>query len=235
MSINTANTPDGLGVLLYNGETIVIFARGVEMTLGTSQNQNLEGRRQGTIYLTSHRIIFMPDAGGWLKSFEIPFNNMQDVNLNQPIFGANYLCGTATAVQGGQMRGEVPWRMTFNRGGCIEFGQSLLQAVERASRMRPQNAPPAYSPPIGDFYSAPPAYYQPSPDQGPNGFNPTTDSFPDQPNPSSVFMSSAPPPYPGIGPERGPHPTEELHVAGQFEAPPAYSGGETAEGLRRRN
>lgn len=39
MSINTANTPDGLGVLLYNGETIVIFAQGVVMTLGTSDNE----------------------------------------------------------------------------------------------------------------------------------------------------------------------------------------------------
>lgn len=191
----------------------------------------------------------MPDAGDWLKSFEIPFNNMQDVHLDQPIFGANYLRGVATAVQGGQMHGEVAWRMTFNRGGCIEFGQSLLQAVDRASRMRPANAPPAYSPPVGNFFVAPPAYYQPSTDQGelfvfcifnltlpfpgPNGFNPTTDSFPDQPNPGRVFITSAPPPYPGIGPERGPQPTEELHVAGHFEAPPSY--GESAAGLRRRN
>ncbi|CAB3404435.1 unnamed protein product [Caenorhabditis bovis] len=233
MSFNTANTPDGLGVLLYNGETIVIFAQGVVMTIGTSENLNLEGRRTGTIYLTSHRIIFMPDPpGDWLKSFEMPFNNMQDVHLEQPIFGANYLRGIAVAIPGSQMRGEVPWRMTFNKGGCIDFGQALLLAVDRASRMRPANAPPPYAPPMGNFYQAPPAYYQPA-ENPDHGYNPQTDAFPEQPNPSRVFISGAPPPYPGIGPEREPQPTEELRVAGQFEAPPAYS--ETSEGLRRRN
>ncbi|CAI5442289.1 unnamed protein product [Caenorhabditis angaria] len=232
MSINTANTPDGQGVLLFNGETIVIFAQGVEMTLGASDNLNLAGRRTGTLYLTSHRIIFMPDVVEFLKSFEIPFNNMQDVHLEQPIFGANYLRGIASAVQGGTMQGEVKWRMTFNRGGCIEFGQALLIAVERAQQMRPANAPPPYSPPQGAYYSAPPAYYQPATGQDSNGYNPPTDSFPDQPNPSRVFISGAPPPYPGIGPERPPQPTEELRVAGQFEAPPAYEG---AEVRQRRN
>ncbi|CAD6195782.1 unnamed protein product [Caenorhabditis auriculariae] len=219
MSVNTANTPDGLGVLLYNGEVIVIFAQGVVMTLGTSENQSLEGRRT--------------DPGDWVKSFEMPFNCMQAVQLEQPIFGANYLKGIAVAVQGGQMRGEVPWRMTFNKGGCIDFGHALLEAVDRAARLRPASAPPPYAPPAGNFYTAPPAYYQPNNQGAANGYNPSTEAFPDQPNPSRVFISGAPPPYPGIGPERPPQPTEELHIAGQWEPPPAY--GESAEGLRRRN
>ncbi|KIH54291.1 hypothetical protein ANCDUO_15564, partial [Ancylostoma duodenale] len=62
MSINTANTPDGRGVLIYNGEVILVFARSVVMTIGKNPNQNLEGKFNGTLYLTSHRVIFMPDG-----------------------------------------------------------------------------------------------------------------------------------------------------------------------------
>ncbi|PAV63658.1 hypothetical protein WR25_07778 [Diploscapter pachys] len=235
MSVNTANTPDGRGVLLFNGEVIVIYTQGVVMTIGKSNNQGLEGRRNGTIYLTSHRIIFMPDEeeANWVRSFEMPFNTMQDVHLDQPIFGANYLRGIALAMPGSLLSGEIPWRMTFNKGGCIDFGHALLQAVERAAEMRPANAPPPYVPPQGDFYAAPPDYYQPrtNPD-----YNPTTDAFPDRPNPERVFLMEAPPPYPGVGVERPPQPTEELVRAGANAPPPPYGiAPEASEGVRRRN
>ncbi|KIH61837.1 dynamin family protein [Ancylostoma duodenale] len=126
--------------------------------------QNLEGKFNGTLYLTSHRVIFMPDGPQVFRSFEMPFSSMQDVHLEQPIFGANYLRGIAIAIPGSQLYGEVPWRLTFNKGGCIDFGQTLLEAVDRASRFRPSNAPPPYAPPRGDFYAAPPDYYAPSQD-----------------------------------------------------------------------
>lgn len=39
MSINTANTPDGRGVLIYNGEVILVFAQSVVMTIGKTPNE----------------------------------------------------------------------------------------------------------------------------------------------------------------------------------------------------
>ena len=39
MSVNTANTPDGHGVLIYNGEVILVFSRGVVMTIEKNDNQ----------------------------------------------------------------------------------------------------------------------------------------------------------------------------------------------------
>ncbi|KAL6734940.1 hypothetical protein Aduo_005427 [Ancylostoma duodenale] len=146
---------------------------------------------------------------------------------------ANYLRGIAVAIPGSQLYGEVPWRLTFNKGGCIDFGQTLLEAVDRASRFRPSNAPPPYAPPRGDFYAAPPDYYAPSQD-GHNGLQPPTHAFPDRPQSDSVFMCEAPPPYPGIGPNREPMPTEQLHRAGT-SSPPPYSSASASEGLRRRN
>ncbi|KHJ79073.1 GRAM domain protein [Oesophagostomum dentatum] len=134
MSVNTANTPDGHGVLIYNGEVILVFARGVVMTIEENDNQNLQGKYDGALYLTSHRVIFMPEENQMFRSFEMPFSSMQDVHLEQPIFGANYLRGIAVAIPGSQLYGEVPWRLTFNKGGCIDFGKTLLEAVDRASR-----------------------------------------------------------------------------------------------------
>ncbi|KAK6036404.1 GRAM domain protein [Cooperia oncophora] len=222
MSVNTANTPDGQGVLIFNGEVILVFGQGVVMSFEKNPNENLHGKHNGSVYLTSHRVIFMPENGKYFKSFEMPFSSMQDVHLEQPIFGtfvngacpgANYLRGIAVAMAGSQLSGEIPWRLTFNKGGCIDFGRSLLEAVDRAEKFRPANAPPAYAPPCGDFYAAPPDYYAPSSD-GHNGFLPPTHAFPDRPQSNTVFMREAPPPYPGIGPDRPPMPTEQLHRAG---------------------
>ncbi|WKX97124.1 hypothetical protein Q1695_013073 [Nippostrongylus brasiliensis] len=213
MSVNTANTPDGRGVLIFNGEVILVFGQGVVMTIGKNNNENLDGKFHGSVYLTSHRVIFMPEDGRTFRSFEMPFSSMQDVHLEQPIFGANYLKGIALAMPGSNISGEIPWRLTFNKGGCIDFGRCLLEAVDRAERFRPRNAPPAYAPPRGDFYAAPPDYYAP-PSNGYHGLRPPTQAFPDRPQSNQVFMCEAPPPYPGIGPDRPPMPTEQLHRAG---------------------
>ncbi|CAI4224174.1 unnamed protein product [Auanema sp. JU1783] len=232
MSVNTANTPDGRGVLIFNGEVIIIFCQGVNMTFGKSENVDLKGKRSGTVYLTSHRIIFMPDISKhWLKSFDMPFSCMRNVQLQQPIFGANYLCGIASPTPGSNLRCEVPWELVFNKGGCIDFGHSLLAAVDRASHSRPCNAPPSYVPPAGDYYAAPPDYYTTS-----NTNFQAPGSLPERPNPENVFVHEAPPPYPGIGAEHPPLPTQELRVAGQSTGPPPYGFvPEVTEGLRRRN
>uniref|UniRef100_A0A1I7XDV7 dynamin GTPase n=1 Tax=Heterorhabditis bacteriophora TaxID=37862 RepID=A0A1I7XDV7_HETBA len=147
---------------------------------------------------------------------------------------ANFLRGIVLAMPGSQLCGEIPWRLTFNKGGCIDFGHALLEAVDRAARFRPTNAPPAYAPPIGAYYSAPPDYYAPT-DGGHNGFHPPMHSFPDRPDPNNVFMCEAPPPYSGIGPDRPPQPTEQLHIAGQTTGPSSYNCNSSLEGLRKRH
>ncbi|VDO21908.1 unnamed protein product [Haemonchus placei] len=230
MSINTANTPDGRGVLIYNGEVILVFGQGVVLSIGKNNNDHLDGKFNGSVYLTSHRVIFMPDDGRRFRSFEMPFSSMQDVHLEQPILGANYLKGVAVAMPGSQLNGEIPWRLTFNKGGCIDFGRCLLEAVDRAERFRPANAPPAYAPPSGYFYAAPPDYYAPAAD-GHNGLRPPTHAFPDRPQSNTVFMCEAPPPYPGVGPDRPPMPTEQLHRAGTTST----STESENEGLRKRH
>lgn len=153
--------------------------------------------------LTCHSDVFRMSL--WNSRFSV---NLLMLFLLYFALGANYMKGIANAMAGSPIAGQITWSLTFSSGGCIDFGQALLSAVEMAGRfahsfvvssinkfrMRPNNAPPAYAPPVGSFYAAPPAYYQPT-----NGgsFQAPTQVFPDRPDPNSVFVNEAPPPYTG--------------------------------------
>lgn len=131
-------------------------------------------------FTANFQVIFISGQNDALRSFSMPFHCMRNVTLEQPIFGANYLKGTALAQPGGNWNGEVVWKLTFNRGGCIDFGQALLKANDMANSYRPYNAPPPYAPPAGSYYAAPPNYYMPEGGNY-NGFQAPTHAFPDQP------------------------------------------------------
>ncbi|KAI1725638.1 WW domain-binding protein 2 [Ditylenchus destructor] len=199
MSLNKAHTPDGRGVLIYNGEMILLYIKEVNLTLDEKFHSDFKGKKHGNLYLTSHRIIFINNGSGGLRSLSIPFHSLRNVKLEQPIFGANYLNGAAVAEPDGGWSGEANWKLTFNKGGCIDFGQALLKANDMANNFRPHNAPPQYAPPAGAYYAPPPEYYMA---QGGNynGFQAPV---------HTVFMYEQPPPYPGIGPNQPPRPMNQ--------------------------
>jgi len=118
MSVNTANTPDGRGVLLFNGEMILLYIKESNLSF-EPQNGSGEhrGKKQGSLYLTSHRIIFVNTTGGAsLRSLSMPFHSVRDVKLEQPIFGANYLHGKVVADPGGNWNGEAEWKNHIQQG-----------------------------------------------------------------------------------------------------------------------
>ncbi|VDN93628.1 unnamed protein product [Brugia pahangi] len=200
MSVNTSNTPDGRGVLIYNGEMILVYTDEVNCHFENIPSNIFKGNKSGNLYLTSHRIIFINRKNDSLRSFSIPFHCMKDLKLEQPVFGANFLKGVAIAQPGGNWNGQVTWKLTFSKGGCIDFGMALLKAVDMAQRFRPYGAPPAYAPPPGNYFAAPPTYYIP-PGGNYNGFQAPTNVFPNHPPAGDVYMYEAPPPYSGIGPD----------------------------------
>ena len=123
---------------------------------------------------------------------------LKDVELEQPIFGANYIKGKVRAQPGGQFVGEAKFKLHFKSGGAIDFGQAMLKAAQMASRnVGVNDAPPPYTPPTSAWYAAPPPAYSANP-AGYQGWVPPTHVFPDAPPANSVFMTDAPPPYPGI-------------------------------------
>lgn len=166
------------------------------------QEPAFRGTKVGRIYLTTHRMIFnSKSSSDEMQSFSFPFITLSEVELEQPVFGANYIKGKVRAQPGGNWMGEAKFKLIFKSGGAIEFGQAMLKAAHMATRNANMNdPPPPYVPPTGQWYQAPPPAYTP-PVQGYYGWVPPTQHFPQQPPTDGVFMTDAPPPYPGIAPQ----------------------------------
>nr|CAD2181986.1 unnamed protein product [Meloidogyne enterolobii] len=228
MSLNTSNTPDGRGVIIYNGEIILLFVREVNLSFDKYTAPEFKGTKKGNLYLTSHRIIFnnVTEPNSNFKSLSMPFVSLRGIKLEQPIFGANYLHGELIAQPDGNWQGEASWRLTFKRGGCIDFGQALLKSEEMTQNYarRPFDAPPQYAPPAGDYYAAPPTYYWTGGNY--NGYQAPTHVFNEQPPAESVYMWDCPPPYPGMG-QAVPNPPPQNQTVGSVgpSAPPYPAGG----------
>lgn len=197
MALNSSHHADG-GVVVFMGENILCYHDGVELEFDKTDNHEMKkGTKKGRAYLTTHRVIFVTKStSDPLRSFAMGFLSMKGVELEQPIFGANYLKGTVVAEVGGKWAGQAEFKMRFNKGGCIEFGTAMLKAASMTSRFAgPQFAPPPYSYENQTVHPAQPSMYMPPPGQ--YGWIPQGDVF--YPPPAyGVFYSEAPPPYPGV-------------------------------------
>ncbi|KAK2720067.1 WW domain-binding protein 2-like [Artemia franciscana] len=200
MSINTAHNQ--AGILIHAGEQVLLLCNNVSLELSDISDKQFKGSRTGRLYLTSHRMIFLnSDSKDALKSMSIPFVTMKGVDLEQPVFGANYLKGKVKAQPNGNFEGEGKFKLFFKHGGAIELGQAMLAAVTMAKRHAPEqmfdNPPPYEAPPPYGFFDAPaPAY---TPPQGAYYGWSAPAAFVASGPADPVYMTSAPPPYPGIG------------------------------------
>ncbi|ESN91157.1 hypothetical protein HELRODRAFT_90408 [Helobdella robusta] len=205
MSLNTSHAGKD-GVVLFNSERIFIYHDGVELSFDKAWDNRMKGKKSGRIYLTTHRVIFVnKDNKDKLLSLSMPFHTMKKLELEQPVFGANYIAGVVKAEQGANWQGEAMFKLVFYKGGAIEFGQAMLQAGKLASRYAPPQ-PPTYSPPMAPYYEAPPPAYTPQMQYG--GIYPSP-VFNVQPPPGSVYMYDIPPPYPGVDPNLPPYPISQ--------------------------
>ncbi|KRY16225.1 Postacrosomal sheath WW domain-binding protein [Trichinella patagoniensis] len=186
MAVNVDRTPDGKGIVLYNGELVLLYTKQVNLRLKSAENL-MNGNRSGSLYLTTHRLIFTSESKkDPLQSFSIPFHCLRDVKLEQPVFGANYLAGDVMAQPNGNWTGDANFKLIFNHGGCIEFARNVNS----------YNSPPPYVAVGGDIFQQPPPYYM---CQSANayGVNIPYQAF-EPPPPGVVFVTSAPPPYTGL-------------------------------------
>ncbi|XP_075224258.1 WW domain-binding protein 2-like isoform X2 [Lycorma delicatula] len=218
MSLNTAHANGG--VLIHAGESILLFSDSVTIEFHGQDDAAFRGSKTGRVYLTTHRMIFNNDnLRDSMISFSFPFIALSDVELEQPVFGANYIKGKVRAQQNGNWVGEAKFKLVFKKGGAIDFGQAMLKAAHMASRTGPpREAPPPYAPPPGPWYAAPPPAYAPAPG-GYYGWVPSVQAFPNSPPANSVFMTDMPPPYPGINGYSG-YATAPPSGANGFSQPP---------------
>lgn len=226
MSLNTAHINGG--VLIHSGEQILLFSDNVHIEWSGQEASAFKSKKNGRIFLTTHRVIFNNSSqSDEMQSFSFPFVTLSEVEIEQPVFGANYVKGKVRAQPNGNWVGEAKFKMTFKHGGAIEFGQALLRAAHYATRGAMNNVPPPYEPPQPQWYAAPPPAYAPPP-QGYYGWVPPTNVFPQQPPTDGVFMTDAPPPYPGIYP--GGQPNGYGPAPGGYGAPQGYGPPQGAAG-----
>ncbi|KAJ3644845.1 hypothetical protein Zmor_022546 [Zophobas morio] len=128
MSLNTAHINGG--VLIHAGEQILLYSDNCIVEWSGQGEGAFKGSKQGRLYLTTHRLIFnnknMNDA---MQSFSFPFITLSEVEIEQPVFGANYIKGKVRAQPNGNWVGEAKFKLTFKRGGAIEFGEAMLKAA----------------------------------------------------------------------------------------------------------
>nr|CAH8870650.1 unnamed protein product [Trichobilharzia regenti] len=203
MSMNQSHSANGNGVVLFYGERMLIFYDGCELKL---TGQSLKFSNDGRVYLTSHRVIFInkKQSAGML-SFSMPFVNMKEVDIKQPVFGANRIEGIITAEPNGNWQGEAKFSLTFNKGGAIEFGTTLIELGKRACAASHNFKPPnTYSPVMdmngaGQYYACPPPAYAPPYNDPYYGFVRPHEAF-TVPQAETLYHVGAPPPYPGATP-----------------------------------
>jgi WW domain-binding protein 2 len=184
---------------------ILLFSDNVIMDFAGQDGAVFKGTKVGRVYLTTHRVIFNnKNSKDTLQSFSAPFISLSDVELEQPVFGANFIRGKIRAQPNGNFTGETKFKLAFKSGGCIDFGQALLRAASMAQRngggMVKENEinkitiinimifsqqPPPYTPPSNGWYAAPPPSYTPT--AGSYGWLPQNSNFGPAPA-SGVFV-----------------------------------------------
>ncbi len=176
----------------------MIYYDGVELELEPITSVPImKGNKKGRIYLTSHRVVFVnKNQNEMFQSFSMPFNCLRNLDIEQPVFGANYIKGEVKSEPNGRWEGTAKLKLWFNNGGAIEFGQCLLNAGRLASQVRSAQQFAYTFTSNANIYPAPPPAYS---NLNPNAYGwVPMDRFPDRPDGQNVFMYDQPPPYTGI-------------------------------------
>ncbi|CAH8648783.1 unnamed protein product [Schistosoma rodhaini] len=203
MSMNQSHSANGNGVVLFYGERMLIYYDGCHVEL---DGQFLKFSHMGRLYLTSHRVIFInKKASSGVLSFSMPFVNMKEVDIKQPVFGANRVEGIITAEPNGGWQGEAKFSLTFKKGGAIEFGTTLIELGRRACSAKQHFKPPnaylsvADMNGAGQYYACPPPAYSAPYNDPYYGFVRPHEAF-TVPQAETLYQVRAPPPYPGATP-----------------------------------
>ncbi|CAK8683497.1 unnamed protein product [Clavelina lepadiformis] len=126
------------GIALFQGEMILRESDGVEATFKkfTHSCEHLKGSKRGHVYLTNFRLIFISEKkSDMLRELSMPFKNIKDFEIKQPVFGANYLQGKVIAENQGGWEGSAVFEMVFKDGGAIEIGEKLVDLATKPPKM----------------------------------------------------------------------------------------------------
>lgn len=110
--------------------SIILFCDNVTMEFHGQEQAEFYGKKEGRLYLTTHRMIFnAKDRKEKMQSFSFPFVTLSGIELEQPVFGANYISGKCRAQPNGNWIGECKFKLRFKSGGAVDYAQALLRAA----------------------------------------------------------------------------------------------------------
>lgn len=240
MSLNKVVCSNGR--LTLHGDYVIYHQDGVEFALeGGEIPGYLKGSKKGNIFITIQKIIFAPTTGCNYGSFSMNFHSIRNVEVKQPMFGANFVKGDVISEADGGWHGRGTFKVTFNSGGAIEFAEHFRVAV--ASVRRPGSHPPPQAPgqPVmmnggniynnmypaqSGYYGAPGQAFYPTPQPAGYAVYPPPAGVMSQPPPYQPHEN--PPPYPGQAPPSAPPPTDGSfnYSFGDAKAREVYSTGQ---------
>ncbi|NWZ21165.1 WBP2 protein, partial [Asarcornis scutulata] len=212
MALNRNHSKEG-GVVVPGGESVLKQCKDVELSFSdvTGKPEAFKGTKKGMLYLTPYRMIFVSKGKDPMLSFMMPFYLVKECSVEQPVFSANYIKGQIHAEPGGGWEGQGTFKLTFNSGGAIEFGQLMFKAASTSSGVPLQTPGYGYTPVPGGYAPAPPAPggytpapggYAPAPGgyaPAPGGYTPAPGGYAPPPAPSGPYPY-APPPANAYGP-----------------------------------
>ncbi|CAB4014323.1 Hypothetical predicted protein [Paramuricea clavata] len=235
MAVNQTKAQNGQ--LFLTNDYVLTDKDGVEFSFEKSGNLPgyLLAPRKGRLILTGQKVIFVNSKpNDQCQTITMAFHFIRNLEIKQPIFGANYLQADLTAEPGAGWQGDALFKVTFSKGGAIEFAEAFQRAVRNArTNGRPAMhqpamnghyfVPPQPQPgPANGYYGYPAAGYVPPPAYQPPAYQPQpypppyTGAPPMQYNP---YQATAPPPQPGAGGKAA-----EAYASGQNVYVPAPQG-----------
>ena len=171
--------------------------------------------------LSFPKVVFVnKNKNDVFQSFSMPFFCLRNLDIEQPVFGANYIKGEVRSEPQGRWEGTAKLKIWFNNGGAIEFGQCLLNAGRLASEARVAQQYVQTQAFNGNIYPAPPPAYSTLSSNN-YGWVPL-ERFPDRPQGENVYMFDQPPPYAGIFPQPQTHSFDEKTRVGSTATTNGY-------------
>ncbi|XP_077025143.1 postacrosomal sheath WW domain-binding protein [Tamandua tetradactyla] len=141
MAVNQNHTASRHGAVIPYGESVLQQCQDVELSFPQQPERStfFSGTKRGTLFLTSYRVIFVTShtVNDPMLSFMMPFDLMKDCTVEQPVFAPNFIKGTIMAAPEGGWEGQAMFKLSFRKGGAIQFSQLMMKAASAAARGAP--------------------------------------------------------------------------------------------------
>ncbi|XP_036787392.2 postacrosomal sheath WW domain-binding protein isoform X2 [Manis pentadactyla] len=138
MAVNQNHVENRRGAVIPFGECVLKQCEDVDLSFlqHPEGSDFFSGTKRGTLFLTPYRVIFVTShsVNDPMFSFMMPFDLMSNCVIEQPVFAPNYIKGTIQATPDGGWEGQAIFKLSFRKGGAIEFAELMMKASSAAAR-----------------------------------------------------------------------------------------------------